>query len=542
MSITVRLEELARERLGLEALRPGQLEAARAAAGGRDTLCVMSTGSGKSAVYQLAGLARGGMTVVVSPLIALQRDQLEGAVPAAAMLNSTLGAAGRAELLESAAAGEIEMLLLAPEQLADDEVTDVLAGADVRLLVVDEAHCATQWGHEFRPDYLHLGRAARAIGRPPVLALTATATPQVREEIVELLGMEDPAIVVKGFDRPNLHLEVRAFHDAAQKRRAVVDFAAAAEGPGVVYCATKRATGEVARALRRRGVAAAAYHGGLSARTRDRRQASFMAPDGETRVMVATIAFGMGVDKPDVRWVAHHDVSASVDAYYQEIGRAGRDGEPARVVLFFRPQDLGLRQFFSAGRVRGAELERVARALLRAGGPTEPRALAEELDLSDTKLGTSLRHFDRVGFADVLDDGRVRPAPDRPPLEEAVAAGRSGEAQRKAMDRTRVDMMRAYAETSGCRRAFVLGYFGEPFDPPCGACDNCADRSATAADARTAADAPFATGDRVRHQAWGEGTVGHLDGATVTVAFDTVGYRTLALEVLAAEPGLLALV
>ncbi|WP_354700857.1 hypothetical protein DSM112329_01149 [Paraconexibacter sp. AEG42_29] len=532
------LRTLAAERLGHTSLRPGQLEAARAAAAGRDTLCVMSTGSGKSAVYQLAGLARGGLTVVVSPLIALQRDQLEGAIDAAAMLNSTLRTAERAELLESVAAGEVEVLLLAPEQLTDDGVQAALRDGGASLFVVDEAHCVSQWGHEFRPDYLRLAQAADAIGRPPILALTATAAPQVREEIAEILSLQDPEVVVRGFDRPNLHLEVRTFRDADAKRAAVVDFAVEAAGPGIVYCATQKATDAVAAALQERGVAAVAYHAGHSAARRDERQAAFMDPAGGVQVMVATIAFGMGVDKPDVRWVAHHDVSASVDAYYQEVGRAGRHGDPARVVLFFRAEDLGLRRYFAAGRVRGAEIDRVARALADKDEPTEPGVLADRLHLSDTKLATALQHFERLGFAEVLGDGRVRRPPGAPSVEEAVATGQSGEAHRKALDRTRVDMMRAYAESRSCRRALLLGYFGEPYDAPCGACDVC-DADERDGTAVAAATAGFTTGDRVQHNAWGHGQVGHVDDDRLTVVFDTVGYKTLAAEVVEGDPDLL---
>ncbi len=525
------LERLARERLGLDALRPGQLEAARAAVGGRDVLCVMATGAGKSAVYQLAGLARPGTTVVVSPLIALQQDQLESADEAdsAVTLNSTLPARVRDEILEGAAAGEIEFVLLAPEQLQDAEVVGRLREGDVSLLVVDEAHCASEWGHDFRPDYLRLGPVAEALGRPPILALTATATPQVREAIVELLGMRDVAEVITGFDRPNLRLEVRRFHDAEHKHRAVVEYASTAPGSGIVYCATQKATVALADELVAAGTRAAAYHGSLAAKLRAERQDAYMA--GDLDVMVATIAFGMGIDKPDVRWVAHHDVSGSLDSYYQEIGRAGRDGEPAEAVLFYRPEDLGLRRYFAAGRVEGAVLDRVARALQAAGEPVPPGTLADELGLSQTKLGTSLTHLERAGFAQIRPDGTVAPAPAdaRPPLEEAVAAGEAGEARRKAFDSTRVTMMRAYAESPGCRRAAVLSYFGEPFVPPCGACDVC-DR-ASAADVAAMAppdDLPFRLGDRVLHRSWGTGVVGHADAERLTVTFDTVGYRTLA--------------
>jgi ATP-dependent DNA helicase RecQ len=527
------LEHLARERLGLQDLRPGQLRAARAATEGQDVLCVMATGAGKSAVYQLAGLARPGTTVVVSPLIALQQDQLESADAAdsAVTLNSTLPARVRDEILEGAAAGEIEFVLLAPEQLMDADVVARLREGDVSLFVVDEAHCASEWGHDFRPDYLRLGAVAEALGRPPILALTATATPQVREAIVELLGMREPCEVITGFDRPNLRLEVRRFHDEDHKHRSVVEYAAQAQGSGIVYCATQKATVALADELAEAGVRAAAYHGGLPAKLRAARQDAYMA--GELDVMVATIAFGMGIDKPDVRWVAHHDVSGSLDSYYQEIGRAGRDGDPAEAVLFYRPEDLGLRRYFAAGRVEGAVLDRVARALESAGGAVPPRELAGRLRLSQTKLGTSLTHLERAGFAKIRPDGDVAPADpaERPPLEEAVAAGEAGEARRKAFDSTRVTMMRTYAESQTCRRAVVLSYFGEPFTPPCDACDVC--ESASAEDVAAMAppeDLPFRLGDRVTHRSWGTGVVGQADAERLTVTFDTVGYRTLATD------------
>jgi ATP-dependent DNA helicase RecQ len=526
------LERLARERLGLGDLRPGQLEAARAVVAGEDVLCVMATGAGKSAVYQLAGLARPGTTVVVSPLIALQHDQLESADEAdsAAMVNSTLPTRVRDEILEGAAAGEIEFVLLAPEQLTDPEVVQRLREGGVSLMVVDEAHCASEWGHDFRPDYLRLGSVAEALGRPPILALTATATPQVREAIIELLGMRDPRQIITGFDRPNLRLAVRRFHDDDHKHRAVLEYVTQAQGSGIVYCATQRATVRLAGELQEAGVRAAAYHGSLPAKVRAERQDAYMA--GELDVMVATIAFGMGIDKPDVRWVVHHDVSGSLDSYYQEIGRAGRDGDPAEAVLFYRPQDLGLRRYFAAGRVEGAVLDRVARALQDAPGAVPPARLAKELALSQTKLGTSLTHLERSGFAEIRPDGDVElAAVDRPALEEAVAAGEAGEARRKAFDRTRVDVMRAYAEGPTCRRAAVLSYFGELFTPPCGACDVC--EAATEEDAAAMAppdDLPFRLGDRVLHRSWGPGVVGQADAERLTVTFDTVGYRTLATD------------
>ncbi len=526
-----RIDRVAQEAFGFAALRPGQREAIESVLAGRDTLVVMSTGSGKSAIYQIAGLLLPGATVVVSPLIALQRDQVEAlrerAAGGAAQINSAIPAAERAAALAELAEDALEFVFLAPEQLANDDVLDELAVASPSLLVVDEAHCISEWGHDFRPEYLRLGAAAEALGRPPILALTATAAPPVREEIAERLGLREPEVLVRGFDRPNIRLAVRRFQDAERKRRALREHVAAARPPGIVYVATRRASEELAAALCGDGLRAASYHAGMRGAERDAVQERFM--DDEIDVVVATTAFGMGVDKPNVRWVVHAEISESLDAYYQEVGRAGRDGEPAEALLFYRPEDLGLRRFFAGGQVDLAELGTVYEAVRDAGGPVEPSELQQATELSQTKLSTAVSRLEEAGAVEVLPDGEVAPRDDGPDRQEAIETAANLEGNRRELDRSRVDMMRAYAETDACRRGFVLSYFGEPVDGPCGHCDNCEAGRADAA--APPAELPFAVGARVAHGDWGEGVVQRYDDEALVVLFDDVGYKTLALAV-----------
>jgi ATP-dependent DNA helicase RecQ len=527
----------ARELLGFEQLRPGQEEAVRAVLAGRDTLAVLPTGSGKSAIYELATALGGGPTVVVSPLLALQRDQIEkieeGHMGSAAALNSTLGETKREELLEELDEHELEYIFLAPEQFASEETLEKLREAKPKLLVVDEAHSISEWGHDFRPEYLHLGSVAELLGRPTTLALTATAAPPVRAEIVERLALQDPVEVVRGFDRPNIHLAVEEHHEQTHKLRALVEHVTNGERPAIVYTATRRHSEELAERLRAAGVSALPYHAGLHRHEREATQTAFM--EDEIEVVVATIAFGMGVDKPNVRAVIHAEISDSVDAYYQEIGRAGRDGAPARAVLFYRSEDVGLRRFFAgAGQLAVDEALAIAETVDDAGGPVDAHTLHEATGLSETKIVAALGRLEDVGFVSLLPDGEVTKAEGAVAVDDAAEAAAAAQHSRKEYERTRVEMVRGYAETTGCRREYILSYFGEGFEPPCGNCDNC-DAGLTHADSRKR---PFAVGSSVRHPELGVGTVERYDRDTVVVLFDEHGYRTLALD-LVLERGLL---
>ena len=356
-----------------------------------------------------------------------------------------------------------------------------------------------------------------------MLALTATAAPPVRDEIVERLGLRDPLVLTRGFDRPEIRLTVERHHDEERKLRALREHVAAAAPPGIVYVATRRGAEDLAASLCDAGLRAASYHAGMRRADREAAQTRFM--DGDLDVIVATTAFGMGVDKQNVRWVVHAEISESLDSYYQEVGRAGRDGEPATATLFYRAEDVGLRRFFSGGQVDLAEIATVLDTI--GEEPLEPAALQEATGLGETRLAVALSRLEEAGAIEQRPDGSVAAAPGAPPHRDAIEAAAGAEERRREFDRSRVDMMRAYAETTGCRRAFVLSYFGEPFEPPCGNCDNCLAGNVTA----LPDELPFAVGARVVHADWGEGVVQRYEEDALVVLFDTSGYRTLALGV-----------
>ena len=525
------IRSIAREQFGFRTLRPGQEQAIRAALAGQDTLAIMPTGSGKSAIYQIVGLVNEHLTVVVSPLIALQRDQVESIddldAGRAVELNSTVSEAGRQAIFRRLQRKQVTFLFVAPEQFSNPETMAALTDARPSLFVVDEAHCITEWGHDFRPDYLNLGKVIRHLGHPTVIALTATAAPPVRAEIIERLDMLEPAVVVLGFDRPNIHLSVETFGDADDKRAALLDRVVSGPRPGIVYAATRKATEALAEALTERGVVAAAYHAGLKASERETIQSGFMAD--EIEVVVATIAFGMGVDKPNVRFVYHHDVSDSLDSYYQEIGRGGRDGEPAEATLFYVPEDLTLRRFQAgAGQLEVDEVEPVIRALTRVRKPVSPNLLRDNTNLSDSLLTRILNRLEDVGAVDIQPDGQVTASDSVTEPAQAARAAVEEQDRHRGYVRSRLEMMRQYAELTDCRRRFLLNYFGETRTENCEFCDICESGSAQEHDAETCA---FPPSSQVTHASWGTGTVMHVKDDAIVVLFETVGYKTLSIDV-----------
>ncbi|MGW7265157.1 RecQ family ATP-dependent DNA helicase [Streptomyces sp. NPDC054842] len=545
-----RLRETAAEVFGWDTLLPEQLTAMEWVLDGHDTLVVMPTGAGKSAVYQLPAALLDGPVVVVSPLLALQRDQIAGlpdgdGSPGAVAVNSDLGAAATEAAWESVARGEARLLYLSPEQLARDDVIERLAALRPALFVVDEAQCVSSWGHDFRPDYLRLEQAARRVGRPPLLALTATAAPPVRREIVEQLGMDRPRLMVAGFDRPNIRLEVRRFLDEDDRRRAVVERAAAEPKPGIVYAATRKDTEFFAGELAALGLAAEAYHAGLRATERSRIHDAFLSGDAD--VVVATSAFGMGIDKEDVRFVLHASLPGSLDAYYQEIGRGGRDGEPALAVLHYRSEDTGMQTYFAARSPSRDVLAEVADAVHEhRSDPAGVEELRRATGLSRNRVTAAVNLLEEAGAVTTGAEGEVHPAPATDPDDAAEQAALTADAHRRT-DKSRVDMARSYAETTGCRRHFLLGYFGEAYETPCDNCDVCEERDGddVSGDERRSAHPAvedFPVGAEVRHGHWGDGTVLSEDGDRITVLFDQAGYHTLSLEAVAGRDDLLTVV
>jgi ATP-dependent DNA helicase RecQ len=523
------LRRIAAETFGWTRLRPEQLEAMEHVTQGRDVLVVLPTGSGKSAIYQVPAQLRDGPTVVVSPLIALQHDQREGlaerADADAVAVNSVQRAGENRAAWEALDAGTAEFVFLAPEQLANDEVVERVRAAGPALFVVDEAHCVSEWGHDFRPDYLRLGGVIERLGHPPVVALTATAAAPVRADIVERLGLRDHQEVLASFDRPELHLAAHQFADADLRRAEVEERVVelSATGPGLVYCATRKDTVAYADALTARGIGVAAYHAGLKRAVREEVHERFLG--GDLAVVVATSAFGMGIDKPDVRFVLHAAAPASLDAYYQEIGRSGRDGEPAVVELHHHARDFDLQRFLTARRPKPDALRAVL-AVLSDGRARTPKEIGAESGLSAGRRTSALNLLEQSGAVATDADGRCAATGD-PAGDAAVERAVANAGRRREIVRSRIEMMRGYAESTNCRRRILLGYFGEQHAQPCGNCDNCDAGTSRSIDRD---EASLAGEEAVRHPEWGEGVVLSAENDRVTVLFAEHGYKTLALD------------
>lgn len=549
---------------GYPDFRPGQARAVESVLSGRDTLVILPTGGGKSLCYQVPALLMPGLTVVVSPLISLMKDQVDALVARglpAAYINSTLTAAQVADRLARAQRGELKLLYVAPERFDAGNTAERLRAMGVSLLAVDEAHCISEWGHDFRPSYLRMRSVRERLGDPPTIALTATATPEVREDIVRQLGLRHPETVITGFDRVNLRYYVVSTKTEAEKDAALVQVLRERDGLAVVYASTRKAVERIAAVLERAGIRAAAYHAGLDDAHRHEVQDAFMNED--VRAIVATNAFGMGIDKPNVRLVVHYAMPGTLEAYYQEAGRAGRDGLASECVLLHAFPDRFTHEFFIKGAYPERKVvERTYAQLQRAADASglvtvSPVALARLLPdkTSPREVESAIRILARAGAVQLESEAgsRVfvrllatperirRELPDEPALErgllralwrvarEALYDGTlvdldglppgfggvsgtipllewlqerqflvwerggggtrltrpsaplaafvvdwQGLERRRQGELAKLDAVQRYAYTTGCRRAFVLRYFGDAAArSPCNGCDNC---------------------------------------------------------------------
>jgi ATP-dependent DNA helicase RecQ len=513
------------ERFGLRAFRPGQREAVQAALDGRDSLVVMPTGGGKSLCYQLPALAGEALVVVVSPLIALMADQrrrLEQAGVNAAMLASGMEEGHNAQALRSISSGEARLVLAAPERFASRAFRETLATRKVGLFVVDEAHCVAEWGHDFRPDYLRLHDAIEALGRPAVMAATATATPRVAEEIAMRLGLRDWVAVRSGFDRPNLTFDVVGLEGKgaiARKRATLLHALSRDEArPAIVYCGTRKDTAEVGALLTEHRLDAVCYHAGMSPETRRSSQEAFMS--GRAEVVVATNAFGMGVDKADVRTVVHWALPTSLEAYYQEAGRGGRDGRPGRALLLASRMDLGrLIRFIKE---RETSVEDVKRYVARLRNRADEGVAAIGHGELDERERVLLSIAERAGAVE-LQPGGADGLLAR--LTGNGSPRRAYEAIKAARDRgweSYRSIERFISTGQTCRRRQILDHFGdeEQCAPEVRCCDVCEPDMALVEASRQAA--PVARKARGARSGVGANGAAGRAGVPEEIALDAV--------------------
>ncbi|MBI5820757.1 MAG: RecQ family ATP-dependent DNA helicase [Verrucomicrobia bacterium] len=490
MPDTTELHRLLHRHFGFHEFLEGQESVIEAITSGQDTLVIMPTGGGKSLCYQLPAMFLDGITVVVSPLIALMKDQVDGMaekkIPAT-FINSSLGQSEMDDRIARMKRGEYRLIYVAPERFKSERFVAALAPLSIALFAIDEAHCISQWGHDFRPDYLRLKWALKDLGQPQVAALTATATPEVRADIIEQLslgkfGRKPPQVFVSGFARHNLTLALSHTANKAEKLEHIFDTIDELK-TGIVYCATRKNVEKVYEELAGKRLSAIYYHGGMTEEQRTKAQDKFMS--GRCAVAVATNAFGMGVDRADLRFVTHYDIPGSVEAYYQEAGRAGRDGEPAKCELLFNYADVKTQEFFIDGANPTREIiTSLHLTLLRLckHGPVEmPMSeIAEHVKAAknDMAVGTALHLLTRAGFIarDYRQGSRTyttRLVEPVKPLDELALDFERLDAKRQR-DFDKLWRMIDYVDCHGCRHGYILNYFGETDAPEhCSACDNC---------------------------------------------------------------------
>ena len=478
-----------RQHFGFDDFREGQREVVGSILEGKDAVVVMPTGSGKSLCYQLPAMILEGVTLVVSPLIALMKDQVDAlqarGLPAT-FINSSISEPEQRARIESLRRRAHKLVYIAPERFRSSRFTSAVQSIPISLFAVDEAHCISTWGHDFRPDYLRLKHVIHSLGRIQTIALTATATPYVRSDIIQQLGLTQPQTFVSGFDRPNLSIEVVHTEKEKEKISRIRHLAKKTSGSGIVYASTRKAVEQVGRELKTAGLTVSTYHAGMSDGVRVKSQEDFMS--GRTQIIVATNAFGMGIDKPDIRFVAHYQLPGSIEAYYQEIGRAGRDGLPSTCVLLFNYADKNTHDFFIEGSYPDiSTVKNVYDALLRRGEKRIELTAAQIGKLSAEKnemaVQSALYMLERAGHISreapvargvraprailMLDNAPIR-------VDARQVAGRA------ELERRKLRELINLCYTDYCYRAHILNYFGDRnHDRQCGTCGNCRPTTAT---------------------------------------------------------------
>lgn len=486
MSVDIIIEplEALEKHFGFSRFLAGQSEVVESILSGRDGLVVMPTGGGKSLCYQLPALCLRGITVVVSPLIALMKDQVDALQQrgvAAVLINSTLSLSEQASRIESVKRGQVKLIYVAPERFKSQNFMRMLKEVKISLFAIDEAHCLSQWGHDFRPDYMRLGAVLNELGKPQCVALTATATQNVRKDILEVLRLTEPFELISGFSRPNLSLAIMPVDKVHQKysriKKIVTEFET-----GIIYCATRKRVEEVAEHLAEMGVSCVAYHGGMSDAEREKTQNIFISKEAD--VAVATNAFGMGIDRSDVRFVVHFEIPGSVEAYYQEAGRAGRDGESSYCEMLFNYADTRTQEFFIEGANPSYQsICKIYQYLLNHAD--KDYELNHSIDTikegSDVKnmmsVSSAISLLVRNGYVERFDVAQSRTKGTRL-LQPNVPTSklnidRSAIEQKEKRDREKLSSMVELAYTGGCRQRWILEYFGERNAQDCGNCDNC---------------------------------------------------------------------
>jgi ATP-dependent DNA helicase RecQ len=504
-----------RTHFGFDDFREGQREVIEAILNGKDAVVVMPTGSGKSLCYQLPAMMLGGATVVVSPLIALMKDQVDALrsrqLPAT-FINSSIPPAEQRARIDALRRGEFKLVYVAPERFRSGNFVAAIQSLGIALFAIDEAHCISTWGHDFRPDYLRLKGILESLGKVQTLALTATATPYVRSDIIQQLGLSKPETFVSGFDRPNLSINVVQTETEREKIARIARLARTHEGSGIIYASTRKAVEQVARELKDLGLLVSSYHAGMSDSVRIKAQEDFMA--GRTQMIVATNAFGMGIDKPDIRFVAHYQMPGSIEAYYQEIGRGGRDGLPSSCVLLFNYADKNTHDFFIEGSYPSSDLVESVYDILTSTGLKRIELSASEIAkrvgaANDMAVQSSLYLLERAGHIQRVAPLTVSSAAfsgGDPGASTARGASSTGTASRRArhimmldsapsplrinfsdvtrranLERRKLREMIDFCYTQYCYRAHILNYFGDRHHARrCGTCGNCAPNSATA--------------------------------------------------------------